>query len=505
MTDLQANDPGRVPRLIRRWGVVAVIVSALDAVLSYGLATFAPLGLRERPELAMFRELAQSFPAPATMKQGLEDYFTGNSLLADSWVRGGILTVNGLVLLICFVAVFRAVILARELSPEAPRLLFRFALVFAVLGVVTYPVFTTDFWLSVAWGRMIVAGQNPYYTEMSPGILEGLPINNWGDRMTYGPLWAMLSAGLAWLGSRREWLEYLLFKGFLAAAWIGSLALLRRIAALSSRRDEAIALAVLGWMPVSTRFTLGEGHNDIVMIAPLLLWLLLLARRQYRWATPALLLSVLIKYITAPLLAADFLAQKILGKVSWGRYLVTAGLGGLIAGLAFLPFARDFHFFESAQQMRNWVFWTPGAAIFELGQRVGIGIPERLVNGAMLVFCAGLAGYYLARFLRSPGFERFLLLILAGILVALFVLVGHVWPWFMLWALPVAALVWRSPVAWFVLFLAALAPFLNLHWLVGTDWQLRPFSGLMLYFTAGILTVWLVVRPRLVRPAAAST
>ena len=139
---------------------------------------------------------------------------------------------------------------------------------------------------------------------------------------------------------------------------------------------------------------------------------------------------------------------------------------------------------------------------------MGIGIAGRFVNAFILLTCACFVGYYLYRFIRTRDFQHFLGLTLAIVLTMLFAGVGHVWPWFVIWALPLAALNWRSPLAWFVLILAALTPFLNLHWLVGTNWRLRPVSGLFYYFLAALLTLWLFVhyrlRPRLATDAQGS-
>lgn len=500
------QDP--LAHLIRRWGTLAAAVLALKAILSYGLVSFAPLGLQEIRESNLFGRLAYSIPAPASVQADLAHYFAGSTILANQWMRGGLYLVGTLALLTCFVVVIRAVVQSTDLTTESTNLLFRFALLFVAVSVLTYPVFTTDFWLSVAWGRMIVAGTNPYYTDMTRESLQGLPIANWGDRMTYGPLWAYLSAFLAWMAGRQAWLAFFLFKGLLAGAWIGTLVMLRRMSALVTRHDEAVVICLFGWMPMSAGFSVAEGHNDIIMVTPLVLWLFLLAHRRYGWASPSLIASALIKYISAPLLAVDLLAQRMMGRVSWRRYLVSLIPALMLGAAAFLPFARDNHFLDPASQMRNWVFWTPGAAVIEFMEEMGIGIAGRFVNAFILLTCACFVGYYLYRFIRTRDFQHFLGLTLAIVLTMLFAGVGHVWPWFVIWALPLAALNWRSPLAWFVLILAALTPFLNLHWLVGTNWRLRPVSGLFYYFLAALLTLWLFVhyrlRPRLATDAQGS-
>lgn len=488
-------------RQIWRWGMLYSLTVVVKLVLSFGLASFAPLGLEERRELTMFARLAHAIPAPEGVQDLLQSYFTGSSVLSEAWVRGVLQAGTSLTLLVAFLAVLHAVIRAEEVSDQSLRYLFRFAIAIALIQVVSYPVFTTDFWLSIAWGRMIAHGQNPYYTDMTSAALDGLPIRNWGDRMTYGPLWGLISSALTSLAGRREWLEFLLFKGILAAAWISSLVMLRRIAARISVREVAIVTCLFGWIPMSAQFALAEGHNDIALIAPMILWLLLLVRGPLWWATPSLIGSFLIKYISAPLLALDLIGQRILHRVTWRHYLMTLLPSVLVATGLVLLFARDQSFLHAADQMRSWTFWTPSTALLELGAELGFQVPSRLVNLAVLLGCLGLLAFYLVRFLRTKSLQRFFGLVLAVVITVLFTVVGHVWPWFVIWALPAAVLTWRSPLAWFILTLAAVAPFLNLHWLVATDWALRPVTGLLYYAIGVIITIWLFARYRLGSPA----
>ena len=503
--DSEPRESEALSRTIRGWGTAAALVVAIKAMLSYGFASFAPLGLVQPPELNMFARLAHGIPAPASVQQWLERYFQGETAFSQEWVRGTLSISTSMFLLVCLVMVLRAVMVSREIGDGTPKLLFRYSVFFAVMSVINYPVFTTDFWLSIAWGRMLVAGQNPYYSDMSQAILEGLPISNWGERMTYGPVWEFLSAGLAWLARGKELVEFFLFKGVLAGAWIGSLVLVRKIAAEGSTRDEAIAICLFGWMPMSYGFSIAEGHNDIAMVAPLVLWLYLLVRRQYQWTAPALIASVLIKYVSAPLLAADLVAKRMLGRIGWKKYLVSM-IPALLLGTALtLSLAHDRRFFDAASRMRNWSFWTPGTALVELAADVGVTLSGAVAKLSVLAGCLGLITFYFVRFVLTTSFHRFISFCLATILTVLFVVVGHVWPWFVIWGLPFAVLTWRSSLSWYLLSLAALAPFLNLHWLVGTTWELRPNTGLAFYFSALIATVWLYLHYRVLQPRVQAT
>ncbi len=146
--------------------------------------------------------------------------------------------------------------------------------------VLAYPVFTQDIWLSAVWGRMAAMGTNPYSVPFTADAVANLPLDHFPMPMSYGPLWAVVSAvvmafvGTSILGA------FLIFKLLLAAAWIGSLMLLRRIGETDSPLDRSLAVVMLGWLPAGVGQTIAEGHNDIAMSCFALLWLYLLLRRK---------------------------------------------------------------------------------------------------------------------------------------------------------------------------------------------------------------------------------
>ena len=140
--------------------------------------------------------------------------------------------------------------------------------------------------------------------------------------------------------------------------------------------------------------------------------------------------SVLIKYVSTPLLAVDLLAQRVLGRVSLRHYLISLIPALLFGTGLFLLFARDPGFLTAAEQMRHWKFWTPSTALVELSKEMGFQIPSHFMSLVAMVACIGVVGFYLLRFLRTRTYQRFFGLVLAVIMTVLFVFVGHVWPWF---------------------------------------------------------------------------
>ena len=192
------------------------------------------------------------------------------------------------------------------LAETTANLVLKWAVAFAAVSSIAYPIFTQDFWLSIVWGDMIASGINPYYEKFTPEMLNGLPLDHFPMTMSYGPLWALVSGAVVAVGGGSVLATAVLFKAALGAAWCATLWLVDRIMRHTAPGTRALSLAVAGWIPLGVWQTVGEGHNDIAMALPALLWLLLLL--QNKWSAPlALAASAVCKYTMAPLLLVDVL------------------------------------------------------------------------------------------------------------------------------------------------------------------------------------------------------
>lgn len=474
---------------------------AILVPLSYGIAPFTPLEHRQPGEVVLFERMVDRLPMPESAHSALSAWFEGRSILADRAVRATAYLLPLTVASICFVVAAATLVRKRRaVTPATTDMIFGLAVALALLGILAYPIFTSDFWLSVGWGRMIIDGHNPYYQNFTPASLRGLPIQDFGDRMTYGPLWAWLSAGMSGLAGSSTGTTFLAGKLFLAACWVGTLALVRRIGRLSGNEaDAAIAVCLFGWMPMSSRYAVGEAHNDIVMVAAFTLWLYWVGRRRHLLTPVALGASALVKYVTAPFALLELLAAWR-ARTPLLRYLAVGLSVAALGALLFVPFFRGMDMFEPASIMRNWVFWTPANAVQDLAEQAGITLNlGHLTLGFAVLFAAGIlvAGW---RYLQLSTFHRFLEVTLAFWALILFVVVGHVWPWFAVWLLPAAALTWRTPAAWAALAFCFMIPILNQGWYLERDWALRPLLGMVLYVSTGVLFLvlarWIPARMR---------
>jgi alpha-1,6-mannosyltransferase len=491
-------NPSLHTKWLNRWfsrlGALTVASCVGSTLLSYGMAPVAPLGKPEPREAECFARLAQALEA---LGPGVQAFVTGQSPLARPWTFLLAYCVPLLLSTGSFLALL--VLLGRHhahLDARSPRLLFRWALAIVAASLLAAPVLAQDFWLSIGWGEMVVRGLNPYYVGLPPDILSRLPLDHVRRRMTYGPLWGVISAAVVWGVGEHFVLAALVFKCALAAAWSGTLWLVWSLLRGRSLWHQCAGLAVFGWMPLSGAQTIAEGHNDVFMVAPLLLWLAAIERDRPMAGSMSLAASAVVKYVTAPLFVLDALHLRgSRGRSLWSylpQAIIAAGL--MVAVLAF--FYRSPEFFAPMARMARWRFFTPSNAVLAVGKLVGLDF-RGLALITLAVFPV-LAVASIVRYRAEPSTESFRTAVLALMCAMLFSAVGHVWPWFVLWALAPAALVPSTALGRWVIGVALASPFPLLMWRISPASDHFYTPSLVMY-TAAVL--WFVLAPRRWFPA----
>lgn len=312
--------------------------------------------------------------------------------------------------------------------------------------------------------------------------------------MSYGPLWALMSALIALVAFGNAIAMALLFKALIAAAWIGSLVLVDKVHGGRPQRERCLAIALFGWIPLGVSQSIAEGHNDIVMIAPALLWFLLLLRNS-RFAPIALVASALCKYATAPLFLIDlihaFRHERLTALQYVWRMLPAALLGLLVLALFF----RSMSFFDGMRLVSEWRFLRPSEAVSGLEQLVGLPLyPLDLV--ALAVFPV-IALYWLAAAVRDAGIENLTRATVALIAAVMFGAASHLWPWYLVWGVAFGALLPHWWVSRFIAGVALLIPFTLVTWWIPAIEPYRDVAALAVYAAAAL---WIVLTRE---PAAA--
>lgn len=465
--------------------------------VSFAIAPFSPLERRQPGEVVLFQRMLRLAPLPASLETALIPWTEGTGPLESRPLRAAIYLVPFVTLCALFVAAVTVLLRSQALVDDRTvHLLYRLAIALALIRILSWPDFTWDFWLSVGWGRMIVEGTNPYYERLTPQAMTGLPFGPDGDRMTYGPLWAWFSGVIGMVSGHSVMVSFMLGKAILLAAWVATLSLVRRIAEpLGGPVVVAGAVLLFGFMPTSVRYSVAEGHNDVVMVALFTLWAYLVIRGRHHLSPLALAASFLVKYVTAPFALLELVAARR-QRIRVLPYLGVLLLCLILSAVLFLPFLRDRLMFDAAVGMHRWMFWTPASVLHAVLRHLGISIGKPILNLMVLAGFLVTLAWAIRRYHREGTGESFLQVCLLGMAAILFATVGHVWPWFSLWLLPFAALTWRLPSGQAALAFCFAVPVLDQGAYLGNNWSDRAWFGLVLYTVTVVLTacLWTISR-----------
>ena len=462
-------------------GAVALAAYAVLTVLSYVQVPVLWRNHKAAPHaVAFFDDFATRFPLV-----GLSRLFETNAAVIISYcVPVAIITAVWIALV--------AILYRREhtLDANLDALLMRWSVAFALVCVLAFPVFTQDFWLSMAWGRMAAEGTNPYHNLFTDETLTGLPLDHFPMPMSYGPGWAILSAAVMAVTGKSVFAATILFKGVLLAAWLASLALIRTMTASRSSLDRCLAIVVAGWMPLAVLQTVAEGHNDIVMAWLALLWLALLGQGR-SMAPVALMGSALSKYVTAPFFLVDVIVAWRLHGLGWRQLFVRYVGPGLLGIAVFGIFFRSPAFFEGTRVISEWEFLQPRHAVEAI--ELAVGFDLNVVDWSITAVFAIIALWSVVVLYLTPTLENATKAALAIMSAISFVGIAHLWPWYLVWTVLLAALVPRWWLARFVIGVSVLAAFSLSFWWVEPIENSQIWASLVLYVGA---VLWcLLTRP----------
>jgi alpha-1,6-mannosyltransferase len=457
-------------------GAIALLAYASLALLSYA-QTPALWRDRDTPRvIAFFDALIAQFPVI-----GLNRLLENNTAVLVSYCVPLALATSAAVLLLILLTRHKS-----ELNASLVTLLLRWSLAFTAACLFSYPLFTQDFWLSAAWGRMVAAGTNPYHVLFTTETITELPLDHFPMAMSYGPGWALLSGAVMTLAGQSVLATAILFKLILAAAWVGALVLVEKITEPRPIIDRCLAVALLGWVPLGVTQTVAEGHNDIFMAVLALLWMLLALRD--RWTAPfALVASILSKFTTLPLMLVDAIAMWRMHGLSSSQLVLRYVSPGLFGLGAFAAFYRSPEFFDGMRIISEWQFLQPRDAVAAVQLAFGISLfpAEYLIAAG----CAGFAIYWLAAFFKEPEPDNLAKATLAVMCAVSFAAIAHLWPWYVVWILPLAAVLPSWWLSRFVVGLSILAPFTLVFWWVELFPHALEWAAVALYIGALLWTV----------------
>jgi hypothetical protein len=301
---------------------------------------------------------------------------------------------------------------------------------------------STDAWTYWMYGRIAaVADGNPY--RDTPDEFRSDPAfpyvgADWRDsRSVYGPAFTLASEPLALAAGESADAAAWTFKALAAAALLAATALAARLA-----RRKAFAAAFVGWNPVLALHFAGGGHNDSWMAALVVGALALAAAGRRHLAGVAWALAVLVKWIPLLLLPLRAVEARATGRRL--GHLGFAVTGVVIAALA--SWRYGWHWLGAFGPLaRN----ANAETRFALPHRLGeLGLPRWLALGALLV---AFAAAYLWLVLEARRGRARLGLTVGLLLLA----IPYLAPWYLAWAIPLAAAEDDPPAQWLALALTA--------------------------------------------------
>jgi alpha-1,6-mannosyltransferase len=228
-----------------------------------------------------------------------------------------------------------------------------------------------------------------------------------------------------------------------------------------SHRGQTIALMIAGWAPLGLLHGIADGHNDSLLVLAMLLGLVWFEGGNAIRSAIAIGASVAIKYVTGPLVVLFAVRALVSARDERRIWLVALVIAGIVATAFLMMFYRSPDFFAPLVEMQGWRFFTPSAIVLDFIEPRGV--PRSFARLIDSVVVAGSAAGAIASVRRGTpgGFLTAALWIMFGLLVGV---TGHVWPWFVLWLLGLAAAQPSSLLARFSVGMAAAAPFILIPW-----------------------------------------
>ncbi len=380
--------------------------------------------------------LTKFFPGPG-VSVGFPQMMSGN-WSADAWWYTIVLGAP-------FVPFVGALWLARRLRGGlAAAIGFGWATVFGATLVGCYPITAADLFHYLADARTLwVYGQNPM--QVPPDAHPFVIGISWSQQPSpYGPLWQVLATiPVALTGAGNHWVAGIVGLKLLAMAfYLAAAVLIFLIVRHTWPGRELTATLVFAWNPFVVFRAVGNGHNDIVMMALALAALYCVLRSNWRLALPLLALSVAVKYSTALIVPPVLLYAWLSTPGERRRELLEgAGLATLTTVIVFLPFWDGLDTFKTFIQNANMTITAvPQLVSLKLQPGLAPDRADRFVKDSGYVIFLAVYALLLYAIWRRPSFDR---LVAACAIAFIAWLVCCTWwfrPWYFLWFLSLTAL-----------------------------------------------------------------
>jgi hypothetical protein len=319
--------------------------------------------------------------------------------------------------------------------------IFAVAAVFCGELLFAYPATAVDLFGYIADGRLLALhGVNPFVA--APDAFPGDPIVKFlafpDEPSQYGPIWVLMSGGLARLAGGDLLSEVLLYKVLAAAAHLASGGVVLRIAQILSR-DSARARAS-AYLYVCNPLLLWEmvanAHNDGLMMLFGLGGVWLFVRHRNLMVVPAVAAAALVKVPVALIAPSLFIG---VWRRSRARALEGVLLGLTLAAVVYRPFWQGPGTLTALK--RTDLFTASMASVLRLALKPSVGLDEAstVARTASLSAFAAVAVIALVLAIRAESDTDILRAAYVSLLGALLLLTTWFQAWYIVWPFAIGA------------------------------------------------------------------
>lgn len=370
------------------------------------------------------------------------------------------------------------------------------SLVQAVPLVLSYPAGAGDVYAYVAEADTVARFHlNPYVVPA--GTIPASPLLPFLDfpaeTTHYGPLWEAIGAALRVLSGGDLMAALLAFKMAAVLALL-AIALVVYVYVRSERPDAAAAACLLvAWNPLMMLALAEDAHNDAMMMAFVVAALLLQRNGRHTSALAALLAATYVKYVAAIFIPLLLIAW--IRRTTWEKGVRTLAIDASLIAIAGATLIGITGFQGSVgilQKMSgDWFTTSPGAVIYLRLLRTVPAPDAAAAVGTMARVAFGAVYAILVAWL----WKRPTTLAPVSLLAMLaFLLTVTIWfePWYVIWVIPIAALVASPPALGAVIGASAggIAVYATMGFAWRLWWQTADKADV---FARGALAMWLPV------------
>lgn len=354
-------------------------------------------------------------------------------------------------------ALFLLYLLALKESRHSPHgalpVVLAVGSVLAAVMAWLYPVNAIDLFIYAVRSRLFTTyGENPLAArpvDFANDRFLTFASPEWADNVSpYGPLWNLIAAPVTLLAGDNLLHALLGFKLLALASLLVGAWLIARVVATINPGSEATAALLYLWNPLVLWEGIGNGHNDVVMVMPLLLAVWAWVTRRDSLVIPSLVVAALIKYVAVLVipLAAVALWRRGGSAARRFRLAVRGGLLSILVTLiAFAPF-YDVAAVQASIRAQGGIFLTSPAAMAVGLLRDSYAVADirrlaMLTGQSILTVGLLLLGYAVWR--RPDRLPRVLF---EALFLFLMVATWNFRAWYLIWLVALAALLpWGWP------------------------------------------------------------